>query len=186
MFAIDWEDIKEQGLSATWEAPVAEFELLEALEKQGVCRFSSPVRAEIEARWISGMLDVRGEVCCQAVIACSRCLKEFDQALDGHFNLTFVQQMPEISVTEDEEGEGYELAPDEMGLIHAPEESIDLHDTLAEQLLLSLPVRPLCDTGCAGLCPRCGQNLNQARCHCEKENFNNKFAALKNLKFDKE
>jgi uncharacterized protein len=35
-----------------------------------------------------------------------------------------------------------------------------------EQVLLSLPSRTLCQPDCKGLCPRCGQNLNQATCNC--------------------
>ena len=37
---------------------------------------------------------------------------------------------------------------------------------MREQVLLSLPNRTLCKEDCKGLCPRCGQNLNQEPCNC--------------------
>jgi uncharacterized protein len=37
---------------------------------------------------------------------------------------------------------------------------------LRQALLLSLPMQPLCKPDCAGLCPICGQDLNQGPCDC--------------------
>ena len=46
---------------------------------------------------------------------------------------------------------------------------IDLAPMLREQMILAAPIQPLCSENCAGLCPRCGQNLNEERCACAPE-----------------
>ncbi|ORJ63561.1 hypothetical protein B5V00_01450 [Geothermobacter hydrogeniphilus] len=186
LFTINWEKIPEQGLSAAADVSVEDLVALTALQDQGVCRFVTPIAASLDAHWVSELLQVSGHVSCDAVLSCSRCLKEFNQHLEGGFDLTFARQLPEISMTEDEEGEGVELTADDLGLVYAPGDVIELHDIFAEQLILALPTKPLCDDSCAGLCARCGQDLNRGDCGCRNNDFNNRFAALKNLKLNKE
>ena len=59
--------------------------------------------------------------------------------------------------------------------------------------VFELPLVPLCDEDCKGLCPTCGANLNEGPCGCEKEQSDgpdecelakNPFAALANFSFD--
>jgi len=45
---------------------------------------------------------------------------------------------------------------------------IDVSEPLREEILLSLPIKPLCSLKCKGLCPNCGQNLNIMLCNCKK------------------
>jgi len=56
-----------------------------------------------------------------------------------------------------------------------------LEDVVREQVLLSLPSRTLCTADCKGLCPRCGQNLNQAKCSCEEAPADLRWNALAGL-----
>ena len=60
-------------------------------------------------------------------------------------------------------------------------------------IVFELPLVPLCDEDCKGLCPTCGANLNEGPCGCEKEQpdgpdefelVKNPFAALANFSFD--
>ena len=64
------------------------------------------------------------------------------------------------------------------------EDFIDLVDIALEQVVLSLPMHPLCDEKCKGLCPQCGENRNEEECGCRNANTNPKFAILGNLKKD--
>ena len=56
------------------------------------------------------------------------------------------------------------LEPDELDQIGYEGKQIDLRSALAEQVLLTYPMRALCSLGeaCRGLCPSCGANLNEA------------------------
>ena len=46
-------------------------------------------------------------------------------------------------------------------------ETVDLTDDIREDILVNLPVFPLCSPGCKGLCPQCGKNWNAGPCSCQ-------------------
>jgi uncharacterized protein len=56
-----------------------------------------------------------------------------------------------------------------------------LDRALREQILLSVPIRPLCRAACRGLCSQCGQDLNVAACDCEDQSIDPRLSALKDL-----
>ena len=45
--------------------------------------------------------------------------------------------------------------------------TLDLSEPVRECVMMSEPMKPLCREDCAGLCPRCGADLNRTRCGCE-------------------
>lgn len=49
-----------------------------------------------------------------------------------------------------------------------PVTAIDLADAVREEVALAAPGFPLCRPDCAGLCPRCGADLNQGPCACAR------------------
>lgn len=64
---------------------------------------------------------------------------------------------------------------------------LDLTADIREDILVVFPHRYLCSESCQGICPGCGQNLNQAPCRCEDKKANaakgpNPWSALDNLK----
>lgn len=46
--------------------------------------------------------------------------------------------------------------------------AVDVTDDLRQEILLSYPMTSLCREDCRGLCPTCGQNLNEGACACSK------------------
>jgi uncharacterized protein len=46
---------------------------------------------------------------------------------------------------------------------------LDLGEAVREQILLGLPLKPLCREDCQGLCPRCGKDRNLGPCGCAPE-----------------
>ncbi len=58
---------------------------------------------------------------------------------------------------------------------------LDAAGLLWEQLVLALPVKPLCRENCTGLCLACGINLNFEQCDCVKGAPDPRWDALKNL-----
>lgn len=57
-------------------------------------------------------------------------------------------------------------------------EIIDIMYLVRQTLALTEDIRFLCKPECKGLCPMCGQNLNEAACGCKPENLS-PFAKLK-------
>ena len=106
--------------------------------------------------------DIRLRAACKGSfeILCARCVEPVITPLASSFDLIFRPQgadaeSGERAITLDETEIGYY---EESGLL--------LGDVVREQVLLSLPTRTLCKEDCKGLCPRCGQNLNQESCNC--------------------
>ena len=59
-------------------------------------------------------------------------------------------------------------------------ESVDLTEDIRVAMLLAFPSYPVCDSGCKGLCPHCGINLNNDKCKC-KPPGDSRWVVLDNL-----
>jgi uncharacterized protein len=59
---------------------------------------------------------------------------------------------------------------------------VDLAPMVHDAILLDLPLAPLCREDCAGLCPYCGIDRNEATCTCEAPN-DGRWATLDGLRF---
>ena len=57
-------------------------------------------------------------------------------------------------------------------------------ELMREQFYLALPMKPLCQPDCKGLCPVCGINRNRETCTCQAEWTDPRFDALK--RFDRQ
>jgi uncharacterized protein len=54
-----------------------------------------------------------------------------------------------------------------------------------EQVLLQIPPSPLCAEQCQGLCPKCGKDLNEGDCGCDRTVVDPRWAALKGIQLQK-
>ena len=119
---------------------------------------------------------VRGHLSGQMELACSRCLEPFAAPAAIEFDLLLVPgPASAAAVTE-------ELSPEDLDLDYYTGEIVDLESILKEQIILMLPLKPLCDESCQGLCPLCGANLNRETCTCTTDAVDSPFARLAKLK----
>lgn len=58
---------------------------------------------------------------------------------------------------------------------------IEIDECIREQIVLSIPMKILCQDRCKGLCPECGKNLNREACTCLPADIHPQFAKLKSL-----
>ena len=73
-----------------------------------------------------------------------------------------------------------DLGDDVLPLEHG---AIDIGPTIRDELLLAVPMSPICREDCAGICPTCGGNRNLTPCDCEKQAIEtSKLAALAKIK----
>lgn len=100
--------------------------------------------------------NVRGAV----TLTCSRCLTEFERPVDFSCEGRFGGH------ARDEEED---LDEDEVEVFPLDGTFCDLGEMIGHEIVLSLPMKPLCDDACKGLCPKCGKNLNEGDCDCAKE-----------------
>lgn len=122
---------------------------------------------------------VRGHV----VGTCDRCLEraEFDLAAEVDEYYLFHAPSETDSLGEDEDDVDFSLVGDDH--------TIDLTEALVSAVLMDTPFVVLCREDCKGLCPVCGENLNERDCghaaQIEEERLSSSpFAALRNLKLD--
>ncbi len=122
--------------------------------------------------------DIRlvGNIGTRVEIACARCLEPVSREVKRDFDLLYRPQgsdagREEISVTQAEAEVGYYVG-----------EGLLLEDVLREQILLAVPYKIVCREECKGLCPQCGQNLNQGACQCSAPPPDTRWAALRDLK----
>jgi uncharacterized protein len=176
------EKLKEKDFSLEFSEAAEDFPGLVALMHNAECRFAGVIKGRVRAFMANDFIEVEGEVTASALMPCGRCLKDVEVPLHSEFALTFASEAPAL---EPEQEEDVELSPERMGLIPFAGEEIDLREIVQEQVIMELPLRPLCETGCKGLCPQCGANLNEGQCGCSIPVFNNKFSALKGFKATK-
>lgn len=103
----------------------------------------------------AGSFVITGTLTGKLLLFCSRCLEKFE------YNI-------EIEIDE-------EIMKNEIEDL----ENFDLTELFTENILLSIPIKPICSEECKGLCTVCGQDLNQAECDCDQEMIDPRLAKLK-------
>ena len=63
-------------------------------------------------------------------------------------------------------------------------EQLDLLEMARENVLLAVPLAPLCRADCRGLCPQCGTDLQVETCSCTRAERDDRWAALDSLRID--
>lgn len=99
-----------------------------------------------------------GTVAADVTAVCARCLCDFEMRLAGEIEGLFVP------------AEDLDAAPDdEEAAPIGGDGTIDLAESVLSALVVEAPFAPLHDAECAGICPECGADLNEAPCGCEHE-----------------
>ena len=101
---------------------------------------SRPVSYRLTVTRVSGGVHISGSVSTSVTGACARCLRETS----------------------------CRVANDRIDLFFpvGAEETLDITGAIREELLLELPMNILCREECAGLCEKCGADLNEGPCGC--------------------
>ena len=75
-------------------------------------------------------------------------------------------------------------AGDELRSPYLADQKLDLRAWARDALALALPAQIVCGEGCRGLCPRCGQNLNEEPDHAHDSEPDPRWAKLSELKLE--
>ena len=126
-----------------------------------------PVLAEGTVRNTAGVLMMQGMIRTRLYGICDRCADEFERDVEFSIDVVLVTELA------NEENEDEWVFPLEG-------DSADLEDIVRTVFVLNLDSKLLCKPDCKGLCCRCGKNLNDGPCSCQKE-LDPRFAALKQL-----
>jgi uncharacterized protein len=89
---------------------------------------------------------------------CGRCLELFPVQARAPVDLRFLPR-PSMADT-------IELSRDDFETDFYADDQLDLAALVRTETTLALPMKPLCQPGCRGLCPACGANRNLTACGC--------------------
>jgi uncharacterized protein len=124
----------------------------------------APVTVEVELDALGDGVVVHGTVSAPWEGTCRRCL----QPARGHAT-ALVEEI-------------YQVRPTSEEAFTFDGDAIDLAPLVRENVLVELPLAPLCRHDCAGLCPACGTDRNAEPCGCETTRSDPRWGALEALK----
>ena len=162
-----------QSYHATFDIDAAEF------DRDEVGNVGSAT-VDVNAREgdLAGEYIADGFVSFTADLTCSRCAEGYPIAQRSPFHVRF-RPRPEASP----ESEEVEITDkEELDVEFYSEPSIPLRDFALEQIQLSIPMKPLCDENCLGLCPTCGVNRLREQCSCGASIADERWGALKDIR----
>jgi len=141
----------------TVDAPVPEL-------RTGIISVPGDVHTEAVLEALDGGLLARGTMTGESLTECSRCLRELRARFEFKGDEVY---RPKSDIWE----EGYEIK----------DSKVDLELMVRDAVALNLPQKPLCKEDCAGLCSRCGADLNEGLCDCPEE-IDQRWSALDDLR----
>jgi uncharacterized protein len=138
-------------------------------------RVAEPVALSFDITKDHRRFHVVGNVATTLELTCGRCLEVFRLPVNASIDLRYLPRTENAG-----EGE-IEIEADDLTTAYYADDRIDLRQLMGEQFHLVLPMKPLCDEACGGLCPQCGTNLNTGSCSCETTWEDPRLAGLKSM-----
>ena len=132
----------------------------------GSACFTEPVTAAVTAANHAGFVEFTADVSFSYRFDCDRCAATVSRTFNYSFRHVLVTRLS------DESGDDH---------IETPDYKLDVDSLLRDDILLELPSKLLCKEDCKGLCSKCGKNLNEGSCGCDRKETDPRLAALRQL-----
>lgn len=140
---------------------------LSRVELGGVKPFCAPVRVKASFKGNAGSVLLDTELLYTTVMPCDRCGEVTSREWNRRFSHVLVSELNEEQ--------------DDDTFVVVADGRLDLDELLREDILLDLPSKYLCSPDCKGLCPKCGKNLNEGDCGCDRKEIDPRLEVLKSL-----
>lgn len=134
---------------------------------------TQPIEGTVRLIRAPDRLLVQGQLTTEVELECSRCLERFRLPVTITLNEEF---FPSVDIVT---GLPLPEPSDEMAFTISEVHEIDLTEAVRQNLLVELPMQPLCRERCRGFCPRCGKNLNEGPCACPPEPVDSRWEGLR-------
>jgi uncharacterized protein len=109
----------------------------------------APLTVDVRLESVSEGVLTTGSVTGDVVGVCGRCLRDFTEPFEVDFVELFAYRNSATEETTD---------PDEIPRLEG--DYLDLEPVVRDAVVLSLPLTPLCEADCGGLCPDCGERID--------------------------
>jgi uncharacterized protein len=148
---------------------------VELEEQTEVNNCAAPVSAKLKIEKVGTEVMVKGTLTSDVTFQCSRCLKDFIMKISIPVDVMY------HPVEELKGEETHEIKTDELDMDFYSGEDLDILNLMNEQIVLNIPMKPLCSETCKGICLKCGTDLNTGSCSCEARSLDPRFKSLKTL-----
>lgn len=171
-------DIPKEGL----ELPLSGEEdiLSDALKRVELpkgMRVDPGIRGLLRLRKEDANVLLSGHVEATVHVPCSRCLTDCALAMVADLDLVIRPMQTAAPVLEEE------FVEEALDVAFIDDDEIDPGEAILQELVLEVPMKPLCKDDCPGLCPRCGALKGSPDCTCPPEEpRDSRWAALAKLK----
>jgi len=136
--------------------------------------WTGPVCGTVHVEKVGAEYLATGRLQATAVLPCSRCTAAHSVPLDLEISESVaLRQIDEPEAYVEEEG------PAPVPILDG--DTVDLSELVRQMLVLHVPPRSQCRPECRGLCPGCGQDLNQGECSCAAQEIDPRLLALREL-----
>ena len=129
--------------------------------------FAEPIIVTGYVKNMAGYMMLSADVQVSDSTVCARCVEPVSNVL-------------EISFEKDIASSG-DVSEDNDDYIIIEDKKFDMLPVVEEEIMLEMPSRTLCKEDCRGLCQKCGKNLNEGDCDCDKKEVDPRLAILKTL-----
>ncbi len=133
--------------------------------------FPSPMKVKGDITNTAGYMRMTLNMSLDYEASCARCLNP----VNGQFSLDLEKTVAPRSLL----GDLDEDKLDDYAIIE--DGFLNMDEQLRNQLEMEFPIRFLCSDDCKGLCQKCGKNLNDGDCGCEKKDVDPRLAPLAKL-----
>lgn len=151
------------------------FHMEEEVELEGV-KLIAPLIADFAFENTGKTLVIDAQVETKVLLQCSRCLEDFPFPIHPHFQESFTNEQLKLDI------HGNLITREEEVVSVFEGHVLDLTEFLRQNMIINLPLMPLCSLDCKGLCPICGKNLNEGECQCDKKKVDPRWQKLLNYK----
>lgn len=123
-----------------------------------------PLEVRVHLESLSDGITVEGRITVGVRTECRRCLRTVEDRLTVP-----IEELFQVTVVDPD---AYPIDQDQANLL----------PMVRENVLLVVPLAPLCRPDCAGLCSVCGKDLNDGACGCQQAEPDPRWAELESLK----
>jgi uncharacterized protein len=139
---------------------------LSEIDFYGTHPFSSPVQVSGVVENFAGIVLLKAKVQFVFSAPCDRCAAPVEK------NVEFTVEHVIVAQVEDDENDEFVVAENMQ---------LDVEELLRDDLILWVPAKNLCKEDCKGLCDKCGKNLNEGECDCNKQSVDPRLEILNRL-----
>ncbi|MFC1989168.1 DUF177 domain-containing protein [Chloroflexota bacterium] len=163
------------NVSQLLKEPIGSIRDYRVSEVTDIANGSSLIQGEVRLMRTDHGILVKGTLHTEIELICSRCLSSFSCPLTLDIEEEYFPTTNVVTGTSLPPPDDPERFPIDGNNV------LDLTEAVRQYALLIIPMKPLCHEDCAGLCPTCGCNLNQAPCKCHIQPTDPRLSVLSKL-----